>query len=342
MFSSAEKVKGQGVASAYRELVNMLESQFSDKFAISYNSFQSADISHYHTIDPIFYLSTFFKKKRGVMVGYVHFLPETLNGSIKLFKPFQALVNWYVTSFYKRMDQLVVVNPSFIEDLVRCGLNRDKISYIPNFVSSQTFYPLSIEQKQELRAKHHFTPNDFIVLGIGQIQERKGIDDFVKLAEENPHLHFIWVGGFSFGKITDGYDKYKKIVQNPPKNLTFTGIIDRQKINEYYNLADVFLLPSFNELFPMSILESFNCYIPVMLRKLSLYDAVIKDKYIEANDVATMSKKLNDFYQQPSLLAPYIQKSQEAAHYYSQEHVASLWYHYYTQLLSTQALNTNE
>ena len=58
-------------------------------------------------------------------VGYVHFLPETLKGSIKLFRPIQAIVNWYVTSFYKRMDKLVVVNPSFIEDLVRFGLDRE-------------------------------------------------------------------------------------------------------------------------------------------------------------------------------------------------------------------------
>lgn len=342
MFSSAEKVKGQGVASAYRELVNMLEKQFPDDFAISYNNYQATDISHYHTIDPIFYLSTFFRKKRGVMVGYVHFLPETLNGSIKLFKPIQALVNWYVTSFYKRMDQLVVVNPCFIEDLVRCGLDREKISYIPNFVSSQTFYPLSLDTRQNLRTQHGLKKDDFVVLGIGQIQERKGIDDFVQLANQNPHIQFVWVGGFSFGKITDGYDKYKKIVQNPPKNLTFTGIIDRKKINEYYNMANLFLLPSFNELFPMSILESFNCHLPVMLRKLSLYDAVIKDKYIEANDVTTMSEKINEFYRQRSLLQPYIQKSKEAAQYYSEENVAKIWYNYYTQLLSTHVLNTNE
>ena len=100
MFSSAEKVKGQGVASAYRELINMLEKRFSDTFIIRINNYQASDISHYHTIDPLFYLSTFFRKTRGVRVGYVHFLPETLQGSIKLLRPLQSIVNWYVTSFY--------------------------------------------------------------------------------------------------------------------------------------------------------------------------------------------------------------------------------------------------
>ena len=99
MFSSAEKVKGQGVASAYRELINMLEKRFSDTFIIRINNYQTSDISHYHTIDPLFYLSTFLRKTRGVRVGYVHFLPETLKGSIKLIRPIQAIVNWYAVSY---------------------------------------------------------------------------------------------------------------------------------------------------------------------------------------------------------------------------------------------------
>lgn len=339
MFSSAEKVKGQGVASAYRELINMLEKRFSDEFIIRINNYQASDISHYHTIDPLFYLSTFLRKTRGVRVGYVHFLPETLKGSIKLLRPIQAIVNWYVTSFYKRMDQLVVVNPSFIEDLVRFGLKREKITYIPNFVSSQTFYPQEAKTKQSFRQELGYQANDFIVLGIGQIQERKGVDDFIQLAIDNPHIQFIWVGGFSFGMITDGYDKYKKIVNEPPANLKFTGIVDRDQINDYYNLADLFLLPSFNELFPMSILESFNCHLPVMLRKLDLYDAVIADKYIETRDVNEMHEKLNDYYQHREKLLPYIEKSKQAAQFYSEDHVAQMWYEYYTGLLENQEIN---
>ncbi len=64
----------------------------------------------------------------------------------------------------------------------------------------------------------------FVIVGDGQVQERKGVDDFVKLAEANPSIQFIWAGGFSFGKMTDGYAHFKKLIDNPPKNLKFTGI----------------------------------------------------------------------------------------------------------------------
>ena len=55
MFSSADKVAGQGVGSAYLELINLLRNQCSDKFEIEINRYGKSQISHYHTIDPLFY-----------------------------------------------------------------------------------------------------------------------------------------------------------------------------------------------------------------------------------------------------------------------------------------------
>lgn len=40
----------------------------------------------------------------------------------------------------------------------------------------------------------------FVIVGDGQVQERKGVDDFAKLAEANPDIQFIWAGGFHLAK----------------------------------------------------------------------------------------------------------------------------------------------
>ena len=34
-------------------------------------------------------------------------------------------------------------------------------------------------------------------------------------------MKFIWAGGFSFGKITAGYEEIKKLIDNPPKKHDF-------------------------------------------------------------------------------------------------------------------------
>lgn len=330
MFSSATKVKGQGVGSAYTELIGLLKHHFQGEFKVSINQYGKADISHYHTIDLPFFLST-FSKRRGRKIGYVHFLPETLEGSLTLPQPFKALFYRYVIAFYRRMDQLVVVNPSFIPKLVAYHIPAEKITYIPNFVSKKEFYPKSTQQIQQLRQQYHIASDQFVILGAGQIQERKGVDDFVALARRNPDIQFIWAGGFSFGKMTDGYQRYQKMVAKPLPNLKFTGIIERKELVNYYNLSDLFLLPSYNELFPMSVLESFACGTPVLLRDLTLYRSILAGYYLAAKDMKAMDQQIKQLRQQPAALAHMQKQAHLAADYYSEAHLAKIWHHFYTQ-----------
>lgn len=330
MFSTADKVKGQGVGSAYVELVRMLEDHFPNDFKITINSYAPADITHYHTINPSFYLST-FSRRRGRKIGYVHFLPETLEGSIKIPQPFKAIFYKYVIAFYNRMDHIVVVNPSFIPKLERYGINKERITYIPNFVSKAEFYDVDDQQKQALRVKHGYDPKRFTILGSGQIQTRKGVLDFVKLAKQNPTIQFIWTGGFSFGKITEGYADLEKIVKDPPSNLSFPGIIDRAKMVQYYNMADLFLLPSYNELFPMSVLEAFSTNTPVMLRDLDLYKSIISGYYLPAADEKQMNEQLHQLLLNPDKLAALQHETTIASERYSEDHLAKVWYDFYNQ-----------
>ena len=331
MFSSADKVKGQGVGSAYDELIRLLKVHFPKEIKVCINKFDKSDISHYHTIDPRFFVST-FSKKRGVKVGYVHFLPETIEGSLNIPQPFRFLFFKYLISFYKRMDQIVVVNPTFIPKLVNYGILKDKITYIPNFVRKEEFYEYSPKEKQIVKEKLGIR-KAFTVLGIGQVQERKGVKDFIKLAKNNPDKMFIWAGGFSFGRMTDGYKELKKVVDNPPKNLKFVGIVPREQLVDYYNACDLFLLPSFNELFPMSVLEAFSCGVPVMLRDLDLYHSIIKGLYYPTKNFDEMNEGINKFSTSQELISKFKLLSSKASHEYSEDHLAQIWLDYYKSLI---------
>lgn len=328
MYSSANKVKGQGVGSAYQELLALLQSRFSKVFDIQVNTWRISDLSHYHTIDLPFYFST-FSKRRGRKIGYVHFLPETLEGSLKIPQPFRSIFYRYVIAFYRRMDHLVVVNPAFIQPLADYGIPPERVTYIPNFVDNHRFYRVDPKERRRLYAKWHLDPDRFTVLGSGQIQERKGVPDFIQLARQNPDVQFIWAGGFSFGRMTDGYHELKQVVDNPPANLLFPGIVSRTAIAELNNVADLFLLPSYNELFPMSVLEAFSCGTPVMLRDLSLYHDIIAGYYQPAADLAGMQTALDHLRRDPAALAHWHQQSLAAAQRYSEDHLATEWYHFY-------------
>lgn len=330
MFSSAQKVAGQGVGSAYSELIRLLKTYLNNDFEIHINDYDSTDISHYHTIDPQFYLST-FSPKRGRKIGYVHFLPETLKGSLKIPRLVQPLVSKYIISFYKRMDQIVVVNPSFISKLAAYGIASEKVTYIPNFVSRKEFYPLPEHKRKQIRRKLGLAPTDFVILGDGQVQKRKGVDDFNHLAQNNPNIQFIWAGGFSFGRLTDGYQHYRQLIQNASHNMHFTGIVDRQKLNDYLNVADLFLLPSFDELFPMSVLEAFNTHTPVLLRDLQLYHDIIKGYYQPAENYQEMNQIIRHLFANPADLLQLAQLAAAGADYYSEKHLSDIWRTFYLQ-----------
>lgn len=330
MLSSADKVDGQGVGSAYLEQVSLLKEGASDFFDITINSNRKSDIIHHHTID----LDHFFRMQMSdaINVAYVHFLPTTLDGSIKLPKAVFPIFKKYVIGFYNSADYLVVVNPSFIPELVDCGIDKDKIIYIPNYVSKENFYLKKKNERMDIRKKYGFAEDDFIVLGAGQVQTRKGVKDFIEVAKKTPNISYIWCGGFSFGKITDGYEELKEIVENPPKNVKFLGIIPREEMNDIYNISDVLFVPSYNELFPMTILEAVNLHKPLLLRDLELYEGILFNKYLKGHTNQEFISKLEELKNNRDLYTKYSDYSKEISEYYSKENVLKLWIDFYTKI----------
>lgn len=141
-----------GVLSAFEEQTKLVSEGLGPNYTVVINSWKKSDILHFHTVNPNYLLRSWFTS--AVKVGYVHFLPQTLEGSIRLPRPIQKLLCKYVLLFYKSMDKLIVVNPSFIPKLVECGIPAEKIEYIPNFVDDKQFYPMP--QDERLKARQAF------------------------------------------------------------------------------------------------------------------------------------------------------------------------------------------
>ncbi|MCT4660751.1 MAG: glycosyltransferase family 4 protein [Tissierellales bacterium] len=342
MLSSADKVKGQGVGSAYLEQVSLVKNGLDNDYEVVVNQKGNSEIAHYHTIDLKHYFHSLFGSKHRANVGYVHFLPETVDGSLKLPVGAKDIFYKYIISFYKKMDYLVTVNPYFIERLAAYGIDKSKIFYIPNFVSEEQFYPMKQEEVNAIRRRYEIDENSFVVLGVGQVQTRKGVLDFIEIAEKMPDVQFVWAGGFSFGKITDGYEELKKVVDNPPENVKFIGIVDREDMNSIYNMSDLLFMPSYNELFPMSILETMNCAKPMLLRDIDIYKDILRDYYLRGKDNGEFIKIIESIKAKDEAYETARELSKKGARFYSRDHVLKQWQEFYDKVYEEKVVRGNE
>lgn len=333
MQSQATSVKGQGVGSAYMEQVKLVREGLSDKFEIYENAHIAADITHYHTFNPTYFLLKKWRCRKGASVCYVHTLPETMDKSVKLPKWARKIFYAYMIKFYKIMEHLVVVNPYFIDALENYGIPRDRVTYIPNFVDTDQFHPISPTEKKAAREKFGLPEDKFTVLCAGQLQVRKGAFDFLKCAELMPDVQFVWAGGFSFGLISDGYKELSRVVENPPPNVKFLGIVEREDMNLVYNAADVMFLPSYDELFPMTILEAMCVNVPVLLRDLPIYENILFDFYYGENDVEGFVKALTRLKDDGAYYSTGVENAKKGNGFYKKSNVLKMWDDFYTSVL---------
>lgn len=334
MLSHADSVQGHGVLTAHDEQVELVRTELSDEFLVVENSWRACGITHFHTINPDLLLRLPGAKARGKAVGYVHFLPETMDKSIRLHPAARAVFYRYIIWFYKRMDYLVTVNPYFIERLAAYGIDPSKVTYIPNFVSEKKFFRLSDAARRALRPQYGLEPERFTVVCAGQLQKRKGVFDFVEIARRMPELQFVWAGDYTFGKLSDGCEEIAALVRRAPSNVHFIGLVPHEKMNELYNLADVMFLPSYDELFPMTILEAMNCRIPILLRDLPLYEGILSGYHIEGHSNEDFVRELSRLRGSAGCYEEAAAMAWQGHLFYSRGHVAQLWRQFYERVAS--------
>jgi 1,2-diacylglycerol-3-alpha-glucose alpha-1,2-galactosyltransferase len=123
-----------------------------------------------------------------------------------------------------------------------------------------------------------------VVVSCAQIQPRKRFDLFCEAAKALPEARFIWIGGIPFKMLGADYSHMQKLVDEKPKNVTVTGVIEHDDVRRYLQAADVFFLPSEQENHPMAVLEAAGAGLPVVLRDIPEYDDTFKDDAIRGTD----------------------------------------------------------
>lgn len=268
--------KGHGVHSAFLNTVDLLKYK---KVPFTINSLHHAQVTHIQTIG-LFSLFMLLLNKPSVISA--HIVPLSLKDSIKGYELWGNIAKRYLKTFYNKGDIILAVSPKVKEDLIRLGVTK-KIEIFPNPVNIHIF-----KKDKKLRKKGreilNASSNDMIILGVGQIQQRKGIEEFLDVAKRLPQYKFIWIGGTPFKKLNDLDENLKKSFYSAP-NIKVTGIQSYSDMPALLNAGDMLFFPSHQENASMAIIEAAACNLPIILRNLPEYESLYGKNYLSGNTI---------------------------------------------------------
>ncbi len=85
-------------------------------------------------------------------------------------------------------------------------------------------------------------------------------------------------------------------MENAPANVTFPGYVDRERLREVYQGADVFAFLSHEETEGIVVLEALACGIPAVVRDIPVYADWLRDgeNVYKASSTDEFQQKVSD------------------------------------------------
>jgi len=125
---------------------------------------------------------------------------------------------------------------------------------IENGVDTGTFRPCSAAERRERRAQLGVPPGKPLLLFLGRFVEKKGLGVLRELTGQIPHAHWLFAG---WGPIDPAaWGQANVSVRLRPGHEDLTAL---------YQAADLLVLPSVGEGFPLSVQEAMACGTPALI-----------------------------------------------------------------------------
>jgi D-inositol-3-phosphate glycosyltransferase len=177
-------------------------------------------------------------------------------------------IEWEIA---RSAERIIAECPQDRDDLIEhYHVDPEKITIIPCGYNPEQFYPAN---KSQCRRELGLQDDDKIILQLGRIVPRKGVDNvieaFAKVCQHIPNAKLLIVGGEDAATVTSDTDELaalKKLAVSlgVADRTIFAGQKDREVLRYYYNAADVFVTTPWYEPFGITPLEAMACGTPVI------------------------------------------------------------------------------
>ena len=151
--------------------------------------------------------------------------------------------------------------------------------------------PVSLEEKTVLRQELEI-PEKHMILAIGQMIHRKGFDVLLKAAKNlDPGIGIYFVGG-------EAKEEYLKLREELGlKNVHFLGFQKKDRLAKFYKAADLFVLPTREDIWGLVINEALAYGLPTIttdrcVAGLELIEDGINGYVVPVEDAEALNEKI--------------------------------------------------
>ncbi|MFC2064945.1 glycosyltransferase family 4 protein [Chloroflexota bacterium] len=176
---------------------------------------------------------------------------------------------------------------AFLEiDYVKNGFKSNRIFTVVNSIPEGYFSPLeSVEQQYSIRKKYGIHNDAKVLIFVGSLIKRKGIDvlfkAFIQACQSHPNLYLLLVGP---SRKTENPSIDEDLIEelitlikesDLSDRIQFTGLVeDRQELANLYKASDIFIFPSREEGLGNVVLEAMASGLPVIVSNIPVLENI--------------------------------------------------------------------
>ena len=211
------------------------------------------------------------------------------------------------SALYSLVDAYVVTSPAQQEGYKVSRLHENKIFMIPNGVNLNRFNIPCVREKLILRQQMGIPDSSDVILSVSFFSRDKGVDIFAEalllLPPDKLHSIFlIFIGSRDDKELEvdkEVVEKVDNIIDRLDMKSKCLFIDSTLKIDKYFKVSDIFILPSKREGLPNALLEAMGCGLCCIANRLQgIMDYIIdsgKNGYLlntlDPNSIADILKK---------------------------------------------------
>lgn len=209
---------------------------------------------------------------KGNKQKFVEYWNNLTNGSEKKDDEIMKPGVVYEKQFCNIADQIIVRNSQMKIDIM--DTFKPIISNISIIHNGIKINSVATFIKRDKRKSMNFNLDEKLILFAGRLEDQKGLHILIKafriLLNETTDIRLLIAGN-------GDYDNYMSQCKDIWSKITFTGMLNAEKLADVYSIADVGVAPSLYEPFGYVIIEMMQHYLPVITTNIDGPNEIIDD-----------------------------------------------------------------